>query len=89
MTAQTFHHLISNLTYVSIDRDAARQHWGKMVNGVQRTKDFPHHMASGFYRDNWNTLQKQKALAGALGHRRGRNFIIYLMKERRVIRNAA
>lgn len=80
---KTFYRLISNLVCVDIDRGKAIDGWNKSVEGLQRMKDWPDHMASYFYRDNWNTLQRQKAVLGILGHRSTRGWNIYRLKEGR------
>lgn len=80
---KTFYRLISNLVCVNIDREHARKGWLVSVEGLQRMLDDPDHMASYFYRDNWNTLQRQKAVLGILGHRPTRGWRIYRLKEGR------
>lgn len=85
-TAKTLNRLMSNLTYVAIDREKARGHWLTMCEAVQRVYDEPDHLASHFYMDNFTQMARQKALAGILGHKtRSRGWFVYRFKERRVI----
>lgn len=74
----TLHHLIQNLTYVSIDRAEARQHWLKMVSCST--------VNPLFFSVNRATLVKQKAVAGILSHRQTRGFVIHRLKERALLR---
>jgi len=72
------HHLMTNLQYVSIDRDAARQHWWKMVEFNQ--------LDPMTYAVNRELLVSQKAVAGILSHRQTRGFVLHRCKERSLLR---
>lgn len=71
---------VQNLTYVTIDRDAAKDHWVKCADAMaSRHAD---------NEQNRKLFLVYKATAGLLGHKRTRNFRIYSMRERNIIRNA-
>ena len=72
------HKLITNLTYVEIDRDRARKHWWDMVKFSQ--------LDPATYSVNRHMVVTQKAIAGILSHRQTRGFIIHRLRERGLLR---
>lgn len=72
------HKLMSNLRYVSIDREAARNHWWTLVEMSQ--------LAPDVYAVNRQMIVENKATAGILSHQQTRGFILHRMKERSLLR---
>ena len=75
------HKLISNLRYVSVDKEAARRHWWALVEMSQ--------LAPDVYSVNRQMVVENKATAGILSHKQTRGFIFYRIRERNVMRKVA
>lgn len=75
------HKLMGNLAYVTIDPASARAHWWDMVgfSGLDPAT----------YCVNREVVLSQKAVAGILGHRQSRNFVIHRLRERALLRRVA
>jgi len=71
--------IMLNLTYVTVDRAAATNHWWKMVECVNLDREF--------WSVNQTVLVSQKAVAGILSHRQTRGFVAHRIKERRILRH--
>ena len=80
-TANALLNLLSNTTFVTIDRAAALQQWHTMVGGVNSDESSA---AGRFWAANREVLLKQKATYGILGHsaRKSRSWRMHVAKER-------
>ena len=72
------HEVMSNLVYVKIDRQAAREHWSYLVDVCE--------LHPSLWANNRRMLTANKVVAGILGHRQTRGFVFYRAKERAIAR---